>query len=325
MPDSQVKSCGPLELSLQTGSGQVQQSLPALPQCVISVDQPYQTQFVAQADGTLTQIDFGHGLDLGGASSQTVSLTVAPAGDTPAGGELATASATADFDRAVRLARRPADVHPGPPRPGDARPALFLNFQTTGGVLALSGGTVANETDYDYTLPLRTAGYDPFGGLYRGDLNLQVYWDDNADKLTRFLNVLDQTDYILIPTNHQYSQITRIPERYPLTTVYYRELLGCPPDKDIIWCYRVASRACSTAAWGLTWWPPLNSYPTLGPLAINDQGAEEAFTFYDHPKVLIFRKNAELRSGPGSGHAGRGGPQQCRPPDSRPGRHIIRA
>ena len=59
----------------------------------------------------------------------------------------------------------------------------------------------------------------PFGGIYRGDLNLQVYWDDNADKLTRFVNTLNQTDYIFIPTNHQYGQITRLPERYPLTTL----------------------------------------------------------------------------------------------------------
>ena len=65
--------------------------------------------------------------------------------------------------------------------------------------------------------PCRSAStsYDPFGGIYRGDLNLQVYWDDNADKLARFQSVLDQTDYIFIPTNHQYAQITRIPERYP--------------------------------------------------------------------------------------------------------------
>ncbi len=34
-------------------------------------------------------------------------------------------------------------------------------------------------------------------------------------------------------------------------------------------------------------------YPTLGPIVINDQAAEEAFTFYDHPKVLIFQKSAD--------------------------------
>ena len=95
-------------------------------------------------------------------------------------------------------------------------------------MLSLNGSAVSNETDYDYGLPFRVDGYDAFGGIYRGDLNLQVYWDDNADKLKRFVDTLNQTDYIFIPTNHQYAQITRLPERYPLTTLYYRELIGCP-------------------------------------------------------------------------------------------------
>ncbi len=59
-------------------------------------------------------------------------------------------------------------------------------------------------------------------------------------KLNRYVDTLNQTDYIFIPTNHQYAQITRVPERYPLTTLYYRELIGCPQDKDIISCYRTA-------------------------------------------------------------------------------------
>ena len=136
----------------------------------------------------------------------------------------------------------------------------------------------------------------PSPGIYRGDLNLQVYWDDNADKLARFQSILDQTDYIFIPTNHQYAQITRIPERYPLTTEYYRQLIGCPADKDIIWCYRVAEPGMFHGNLGFDLVATFESYPTIGPLVINDQSAEEAFTFYDHPKVLIFKKTAAYTS-----------------------------
>jgi hypothetical protein len=32
--------------------------------------------------------------------------------------------------------------------------------------------------------------------------------------------------------------------------------------------------------------------PRLGPFSFNDQYAEEAFTVYDHPKVLIFARTA---------------------------------
>ena len=130
--------------------------------------------------------------------------------------------------------------------------------------------------------------------MYRGDLNLQVYWDDNADKLNRFVKTLNQADYIIIPTNHQYAQITRLPERYPLTTLYYRELLGCPAGEDIIQCYRVAEPGQYKGSLGFELVKVFESYPTFGPLVINDQAAEEAFTFYDHPKVLIFKKTEDF-------------------------------
>ena len=119
---------------------------------------------------------------------------------------------------------------------------------------------------------------------------LQIYWDDNADKLNHFVQILSAADYIIIPTNHQYAQITRIPERYPLTTYYYRELLGCPVGADIIKCYETAQPGQYEGRLGFELVKVFESYPTFGSLVINDQSAEEAFTFYDHPKVLIFQK-----------------------------------
>jgi hypothetical protein len=55
-----------------------------------------------------------------------------------------------------------------------------------------------------------------------------MYWDDNPISYQRFLNTLNQADYIFISSNRQWGTTTRLPERYPLTTAYYRELLGCP-------------------------------------------------------------------------------------------------
>ncbi|HEY3475854.1 MAG TPA: DUF2298 domain-containing protein, partial [Anaerolineales bacterium] len=170
----------------------------------------------------------------------------------------------------------------------------YVQLELDEGFLEISGATVANETDYDYPLPLRVDGYDAFGGIYRGDLNLQVYWPDDAEKLNRFVTVLNDTDYILIPTNHQYGQITRVPERYPLTTLYYRELIGCPEDREIIWCYRVGQPGQFEGQLGYDLVAVFESYPRLGPIVINDQAAEEAFTFYDHPKVMIFKKNGDF-------------------------------
>jgi hypothetical protein len=106
----------------------------------------------------------------------------------------------------------------------------YLRFEIDEGVLQIAGATVANETDYDYPLPFRIDGYDAFGGIYRGDLNLQVYFPDDEVKLNRFMRVLDATDYILIPTSHQYSQITRVPERYPRPRLL-SQLIDCRKTK----------------------------------------------------------------------------------------------
>jgi hypothetical protein len=115
------------------------------------------------------------------------------------------------------------------------------------------------------------------------------------------MDVLSQTDYIFIPTNHQYAQITRLPERYPLTTYYYRELMGCREELEIIPCYHEAKPGDHQGRLGFDLVAVFESFPTLGPIVINDQYAEEAFTFYDHPKVLIFKKsddfnNAQVRA-----------------------------
>jgi YYY domain-containing protein len=84
--------------------------------------------------------------------------------------------------------------------------------------------------------------------------------------------------------------LPRLPERYPLTIAYYRNLLGCPDDMEIEWCYSVAQPGMFKGELGFDLVKVFQSDPSLGPLRINDQFAEEAFTVYDHPKVLVFAK-----------------------------------
>ncbi len=285
---------GPINLQIQTADdGVYQQPLPFYSGGIIQLEQPYGQVFGANATGTLTGILLPHVADssLSGVQTLTVNLSTSP--DPLPEQVLASASVTADF--AVRSDKRgeaftltfasPVVIERGI--------IYYLQLKTTGGTLSLTGDAFANETDYDYTLPFNVSGYDAFGGIYRGDLNLQVYWDDNADKLARFLYTLNETDYIIIPTNHQYAQITRLPQRYPLTTEYYRQLIGCPEGEDIITCYRTAEPGTYQGNLGFELVATFESYPTLGPIRINDQAAEEAFTFYDHPKVLIFHKTED--------------------------------
>ena len=156
---------------------------------------------------------------------------------------------------------------------------------------------LAVESSWDDALPLGMDGYnvwDSQSGIFGNVENFEMYWDDTAAKLDRFNNILDSADTIIISSNRQWGTTTRVAERYPLTIAYYRNLLGCPADKDLLWCYQVAQPGMFTGNLGFKLAEVFQSDPNIGSLKINDQSAEEAFTVYDHPKVLIFQKTAEF-------------------------------
>jgi YYY domain-containing protein len=156
----------------------------------------------------------------------------------------------------------------------------------------LLGTPVANEGEWDDGLPLRINNYDGFGGIYQPDLNFNMYWDDNPEKLDRFERILNESDYIFISSSRQWATLPRLPERFPLVTTYYRNLLGCPPEQEIEWCYNVAQPGTFPGNLGFDLVQVFQSNPHIGGFQINDQFAEEAFTVYDHPKVFVFKKNA---------------------------------
>ncbi len=284
---------GPVNIHIETTeAGMYSQPLPVPIDMVIQAGTPFTTTFTSSRDGQVSGIVLGHAMDSASPSTVVLTLFSASAPDTALGSasQLVDTASTDDlrgpsvsfsFDNAIPIVK-------GQP--------YILKIETSGSGLVLTGSALANETGYDFGLPFRVDGYDPFGGMYRGDLILEVYWDDNADKLNRYVEMLNQTDYIIIPTNHQYAQITRLPERYPLTTLYYRELLGCPAGENIIQCYRVAQPGQYKGNLGFELVEVFESYPTFGSWVINDQAAEEAFTFYDHPKVLIFQKTENFDS-----------------------------
>ena len=134
------------------------------------------------------------------------------------------------------------------------------------------GTVIANETAYDDALPLRVDGKDGYGGIYRG-LSLQLTDEDTPEKLRRMLGVLDQSEYIVISSNRQYGSLPRIPTRFPLVIRYYDLLFSGQLGFERIGDY--------------------TSHPSILGIPLPDQGAEEAWTVYDHPRVQIFRKAAD--------------------------------
>ena len=132
------------------------------------------------------------------------------------------------------------------------------------------GTPIANE-HWDDPLPLRWNGRD--AGWYRGTM-LEMYADDTPQKLDKLSAQLDQTQYIFLSSNRLYGSIPRMPMRYPMSTEYYRALFDGELGFKLIKSVHFAIQRL------------------LG-LEINDDSAEEMFSVYDHPKVLIFEKTAD--------------------------------
>ncbi|HEX9074714.1 MAG TPA: glycosyltransferase family 39 protein, partial [Anaerolineae bacterium] len=139
------------------------------------------------------------------------------------------------------------------------------------------GAIIGNE-HWDDPLPLRIEGQDPYGGTYRSlpsssDGEMHWYDEDTPEKRVQAIQWLDDADYIVLSSNRLYGSIPRLPMRYPMTTKYYQWLFD-----GTLGFQRVAT---------------FTSRPQLFGIEINDDNAEEAFTVYDHPKVLIFKKTPQ--------------------------------
>ncbi|MCJ7825659.1 MAG: DUF2298 domain-containing protein [Anaerolineales bacterium] len=180
---------------------------------------------------------------------------------------------------------------------------LFMILENIGEPsLHLRPSLLVHETTWDDALPWGVDGRG-FGGRYESQ-NLELYWHDNQDdnvneipdKLERIVEYLEQGDYLAISSNRQYGTIPRVPIRYPLTSVFYSELFGCPIGMDVPTCGATAEVGLYTGRLGYSLVEVFESHPSIGTLKINDQFAEEAFTVYDHPKVLIFKRDVDFRA-----------------------------
>jgi YYY domain-containing protein len=284
---------GPINVHIQTEEGNHTQPL-TFPYegFTINPGEPYRVSFTARQSGSLESVSLAHAVDRSG-NPEIKSLQVSVS-HPPDEAVLTRASLKATFDQQVddsgeRYVFQMDD--PVTMKQGENY-QLTLELLSGSGEIALSGTAVANEGDWDDGLPVRIDGYDGYGGIYPTGLNFNMYTDDNPEKLAHFVDVLDRADYLFISSSRQWASLPRLPERFPMTTVYYRSLLGCPPSQAIEWCYNVAQPGTFEGQLGFELVEVFQSDPKIGPLQINDQSAEEAFTVYDHPKVFIFKKSS---------------------------------
>jgi len=161
------------------------------------------------------------------------------------------------------------------------------------------GSILANET-WDDPLPFSSVFGQPED--YQG-LNLPLYDPDSAEKWQSLSKRLTQTDYLLLTSNRLWRSLSAIPDRYPLTSRYYKLLFSGDLGFQQIAAFTsypcLLPRLSHLSNLGfiktnLT--PPSISLTSTTSclLALGDDGAEESFTVYDHPKVLIFQNSHRL-------------------------------
>lgn len=138
-----------------------------------------------------------------------------------------------------------------------------------------AGSTLASE-HWDDVLPLGGLdGKTAYGssGLFT-QVTMTNYENDTPEKLAKMVSNLEKADYIILSSNRLYDSIPRLPLRYPMTIRYY----------DLLFSGELGFEQVAE----------FTSYPRLLGIQLPDQGAEEAFSVYDHPRVLIFKKTADF-------------------------------
>ena len=109
-------------------------------------------------------------------------------------------------------------------------------------------------------------------GYYQPEM--RMYDPDNEEKYMHLRDTLRECDYLVIASNRMYRTLPRLIERYPMSTRYYEALFAGDLGYELVYEHATP--------------------PSLGPVTIDDQAADESFTVYDHPKAFVFKKVREL-------------------------------
>jgi len=131
----------------------------------------------------------------------------------------------------------------------------------------IPAGSAISSEYWDDGLPIRLPDYPADQYVY---VQMAPYDADNDAKLSRFIGQLHRLDYIILSSDRLIGSIPRMPDRYPMMTAYYDALVSGELGFELV--------------------AEFTSPPELFGIELDDRGAEEALTVYDHPHVRIFKK-----------------------------------
>lgn len=106
-------------------------------------------------------------------------------------------------------------------------------------------------------------------------MTLELLGPNSEQQITKLSEQLNSTDYVFITSGRNYKVLPRLNNQRFISQYYsllFNGELGFQLEKTI------------------------TNYPSLFGIEINDDEAEESFTVYDHPKVLIFKNIERLSS-----------------------------
>ena len=163
------------------------------------------------------------------------------------------------------------------------------------------GSTITVES-WDDALPI-TLSSQNFLQQY-SLITLNLYDMDTANKWEKINYDLNSVDYIVMSSNRLWASIPKVPQKYPISTNFYQNLfdekLGFKKVNEtnsypgiyisfLNGCYYLGPSNFPYGSKNNKWFSfdPNCNYPGF---YIRDDIAEEAFTVYDHPKVIIFKK-----------------------------------
>ncbi len=132
------------------------------------------------------------------------------------------------------------------------------------------GSTLTGES-WDDALPLRLDGKV---GTYTIQ-SLDIYGDlPPEEKVAYFYSTLEPVDYIVMSSDRLIYSVDNLPWRYAVQNEFYRRLLDGQLGFQLV--YKAELR------------------PELFGVRFDDSGADESFTVYDHPRVMIFKRVEDL-------------------------------
>lgn len=138
------------------------------------------------------------------------------------------------------------------------------------------GACIARE-HWEEGVPVNWSWAEPgMSAYYHGyaQPELPMYEPDTEEKYLTIRDTLKSCDYLIIASNRMSRTLPRLSQRYPFSTRYYQALFSGELG------FEIAGQFASP--------------PRLGPLALDDQPADESFTVYDHPKATLFKKVRNL-------------------------------